>query len=225
MTTLPLTDSGATPDATTTSHAPHAGTMSHSPTCGTSCSKFTLIALLENRPGVLNRAVSLFRRRGFNLDSLTVGRTDRDDLSRMTLVIDGTRAEAERAERELRKLINVVRVDHLHGLPSVTRDLALIKVAVSPETRPEVMQLCEVFRARIIDVAKDSVIVELTGDESKLEGFVELLRPLGIVEMVRTGLVAMGRGRHVLDRNGFESSWAEHRRQVEAEVDAGRLTA
>ncbi len=185
--------------------------------CGTCSTKYTLIALLENRPGVLNRAVSLFRRRGFNLDSLTVGRTDRDDLSRMTLVIDGTRAEAERLERELRKLINVVRVDHLHGLPSVTRDLALIKVAVTAETRPEVMQLCEVFRARIIDVAKESVIVELTGDEPKLEGFVDLLRPLGIVEMVRTGLVAMGRGDHVLGRNGFESSWAEHRRRVEAE--------
>ena len=190
-------------------------------------SKYTLITLVENRPGVLNRVASLFRRRGFNLDSLTVGRTDRDDLSRMTLVIDGTRAQAERVERELCKLINVVRVDHLHGLPSVTRDLALIKVAVTPETRPEVMHLCEVFRARIIDVAQDSVIVELTGDEPKLEGFVELLRPLGIVEMVRTGLVAMGRGRHVLDGNGFKSSWTRHRKQIEIAVEAApeRLTA
>ncbi len=201
-------------------------TNSRLPPSGGTSSKYTLIALLENRPGVLNRAVSLFRRRGFNLDSLTVGRTDRDDLSRMTLVIDGTRAEAERIERELCKLINVVRVDHLHGLPSVTRDLALIKVAVTPETRPEVMQLCEVFRARIIDVARESVIVELTGDEPKLEGFVDLLRPLGIVEMVRTGLVAMGRGANVLDRNGFESSWAEHRGRIEtAEVEAEALIA
>ena len=190
----------------------------HSPPSGVTNSKYTLIALLENRPGVLNRVVSLFRRRGFNLDSLTVGRTDRDDLSRMTLVIDGTRSEAERVERELCKLIHVVRVDHLHGLPAVTRDLALIKVAVTPETRPQVMQLCEVFRARIIDVAQESVIVELTGDEPKLEGFVDLLRPLGIVEMVRTGLVAMGRGPNVLDRNGFESSWAEHRARVEIET-------
>ena len=177
--------------------------------------KYTLIALLENRPGVLNRVVSLFRRRGFNLDSLTVGRTDRDDLSRMTLVIDGTRAEAVRAERELCKLINVVRVDHLNG-QSVSRDLALIKVRVTPETRPEVMHLCEVFRARVIDAAAGSVILELTGDEEKLEGFVDLLRPIGIVEMVRAGLVAMGRGRNVLDLNGFESSWAEHRERVEA---------
>ena len=179
-------------------------------------SKYTLIALLENRPGVLNRVVSLFRRRGFNLDSLTVGRTDRDDLSRMTLVIDGTRAEAVRAERELCKLINVVRVDHLNG-KSVSRDLALIKVGVTPEIRSEVMHICEVFRARVVDVAKDSVIVELTGDEPKIEGFVELLRPIGIVEMVRAGLVAMGRGGNVLDRNGFESSWAKHRQALAGE--------
>ena len=190
--------------------------ISHLPPSGGTGDKYTLIALLENRPGVLNRVVSLFRRRGFNLDSLTVGRTDRDDVSRLTMVIDGTQAEAIRAERELKKLINVIRVDHLKGLPSVTRDLALIKVAVSAETRPEVMQLCEVFRARVIDVAQQSVIIELTGDEAKIGGFVEMLRPIGIIEMVRTGLVAMGRGRHVLDRNGFESSWADHREKIQA---------
>lgn len=180
-------------------------------------SKHTLIALLENRPGVLNRAVSLFRRRGFNLDSLTVGRTDRDEISRMTVVVQGTQAEAERLTRELRRLVNVIRVEPLAGHPSVARDLALIKVTVDAETRPEVMQLCEVFRARIIDVAQSSVIVELTGDESKIEGFAELLRPLGIIEMVRTGLVAMGRADHVLDEDGYRSSWVEHRRQLQAE--------
>ena len=188
--------------------------------------KYTLITLVENRPGVLNRVVSLFRRRGFNLDSLTVGRTDRDDVSRMTLVIDGTRKEAVRAERELRKQIHVIRVDHLNGKPCVSRDLALIKVQVSPETRPEVMHLCEVFRARVIDVAADSAIVELTGDEEKLEGFVDLLRPIGIVEMVRTGLVAMGRGGDVLAAGGFESSWAKHRQAAANETNtAGAASA
>lgn len=179
--------------------------------------KHTLIALLENRPGVLNRAVSLFRRRAFNLDSLTVGRTDRDEVSRMTVVVQGTRAEAERLARELDRLVTVIRVEPLNGHPAVSRDLALIKVAVSAETRPEVMQICEVFRARIIDVARDSVIVELTGTESKIEGLAELLRRFGIIEMVRTGLVAMGRADHVLDRGGYESSWLEHRKQIQAE--------
>lgn len=177
----------------------------------------TLIALLENRPGVLNRAVSLFRRRAFNLDSLTVGRTDRDEVSRMTVVVQGTRAEAERLARELDRLVTVIRVEPLNGHPAVSRDLALIKVAVDAETRREVMQICEVFRARIIDVARRSVIVELTGTESKIEGLAELLRPFGIIEMVRTGLVAMARADHVLDRDGYESSWVEHRKQIQAE--------
>lgn len=179
--------------------------------------KHTLIALLENRPGVLNRAVSLFRRRAFNLDSLTVGRTDCDDISRMTVVVQGTRAEAQRLARELDRLVSVIRVEPLNGHPAVSRDLALIKVAVNAETRPEVMQICEVFRARIIDVARDSVIVELTGTESKIEGFAELLRPLGIIEMVRTGLVAMARADHVLESNGYASSWVEHRKQIQVE--------
>jgi acetolactate synthase-1/3 small subunit len=181
--------------------------------------KHTLIALLENRPGALNRVVSLFRRRGFNLDSLTVGRTDSEEISRMTVVVQGNRAEAERLARELDRLVSVIRVEPLNGRPAVSRDLALIKVTVDARTRPEVSHLCDVFRARIIDVAPGSVIVELTGSESKIEGFAELLRPLGIIEMVRTGLVAMTRADHVLDRHGYESSWVEHRNQVQA----GRL--
>ena len=112
-------------------------------------SSYTLTALLENRPGVLNRVVSLFRRRGYNLDSLTVGRTERDGISRMTLVLDGTEADARRVESELAKLIQVINVERLDRTPHVSRDLALIKVSVSPETRQEVRDLCEIFRARI----------------------------------------------------------------------------
>jgi len=179
--------------------------------------KHTLTALLENRPGVLNRVVSLFRRRGFNLDSLTVGRTHRDEISRMTLVIDSNRVEAERLAAELRKLINVIRVEHLSSRPYVTRDLALIKVSVGADTRAEVMHLCEVFRARVIDVAKQSIILELTGDEEKIEGLIELLRPIGIIEMVRTGLVSLGRSDHILDHNGYRSSWTEHRNEIQAQ--------
>ncbi len=178
--------------------------------------KHTLIALLENRPGVLNRVVSLFRRRAFNLDSLTVGRTDCEEVSRMTVVVQGTLAEARRLARELDRLVSVIRVEPLNGRPAVSRDLVLIKVKVDAQTRPEVTHLCDVFRARIIDVAQSSVIVELTGTESKIEGFAELLRPLGIIEMVRTGLVAMARADHVLDHHGYDSSWVEHRKQVRA---------
>ncbi len=186
--------------------------------------KHTLIALMENRPGVLNRAVSLFRRRAFNLDSLTVGRTDCEEISRMTVVVQGTRAEAARLARELERLVTVIRVEPLNGRPAVERDLALIKVTATPETRSEISQLCEVFRARIIDVAKSSMIVELTGTETKIEGFVELLKPLGIIEMVRTGLVAMGRADNVLDRNGHASSWVAHRERVQAERRAGEVS-
>ena len=168
--------------------------------------RHTLTVLVENRPGVLVRVANLFRRRSFNLDSLTVGRTQRAEISRMTLVMDGTQAEADLVERNLYKLINVIQVEHLSDKPAVLRDLALIKVKVSMEERREVTQLCDIFRARIIDVSKDSMIIEATGDESKIENLVELLRPFGIVEMVRTGVVAMGRGDHTLEDNGYQPS-------------------
>jgi acetolactate synthase-1/3 small subunit len=166
--------------------------------------KYSMSALVENKPGVLNRVVSLFRRRNFNIDSLTVGRTETPELSRMTILIEGTEAEARKVEKSLYKLPNVVQVEHLHDKPNVTRDLALIKVDVDGQTRPEVMQLCEIFRARVVDVAKNSVIVEITGEEDKVESFTDLLRNIGIIEMVRTGIVAMGRGQHkVRPTNGY----------------------
>jgi len=166
--------------------------------------KYSMSALVENKPGVLNRVVSLFRRRNFNIDSLTVGRTETPDLSRMTILIEGTEAEARKVEKSLYKLPNVVHVEHLHDKPAVTRDLALIKVEVDGQKRPEVMQLCDIFRARVVDVAQNSVIVEITGEEDKVESFTELLRSVGIIEMVRTGIVAMGRGQHkVTPTNGY----------------------
>jgi len=168
--------------------------------------KHTLTALVENKPGVLNRVASLFRRRGYNIDSLTVGRTHSPDISRMTIVMEGSDMEAERVEKNLYKLVNVIHVNQLDDETTVARDLALIKVAVSNETRAEVMQLCDIFRARIVDVSANSLIVEVTGDERKIEGLADLLRPMGIIEMVRTGVVAMGRGEHRLDTNGYQPS-------------------
>lgn len=154
----------------------------------------TLIALVENKPGVLNRVASLFRRRNYNIESLNVGQTDRSDISRMTIVMNGEAANAPLVEANLYKLVNVIDVQDVTGQPAVTRDLALIKVKASPEQRSEVASLASIFRARIVDVAADSVIVEITGTEDKIESLVELLSPLGILELVRTGQVAMLRG-------------------------------
>ena len=157
---------------------------------------YTFIALVENKPGVLNRVASLFRRRNFNIESLAVGRTDKPEVSRMTIVVDCPNGDvdAHRIEANLYKLVNVIDVQDVTHQPSVTRDLALIKVQVAPERRAEVNGLADIFRARIVDVAPDSLIVEITGTEEKIEGMIELLRPIGIVEMVRTGQVSMTRG-------------------------------
>jgi acetolactate synthase-1/3 small subunit len=159
----------------------------------------TLIALVENKPGVLNRVASLFRRRNFNIESLNVGRTERPEISRMTIVVDcldddDPLTDVRKVEVNLYKLVNVIDVQDVTQQPSVARDLALIKVKTGPEQRAEVNNLADIFRAHIVDVATDSVIVEVTGTEEKIEGMIELLRPIGIMEMVRTGQVAMTRG-------------------------------
>jgi acetolactate synthase I/III small subunit len=153
----------------------------------------TMIALVENKPGVLNRVASLFRRRNFNIDSLSVGKTERADISRMTIVMDD-KVDARKVEANLYKLVNVIDVQDVTNQPAIARDLALIKVKCPPEKRTEVASLADIFRAHIVDVAKNSVIVEIAGTEDKIEGLVELLRPHGILEMVRTGQVAMMRG-------------------------------
>ncbi len=153
-----------------------------------------LVVLVEDKPGVLNRVASLFRRRAFNIESLTVGHTEQPGISRMTIVIDGDQTNVERVTANLYKLVNVIQVADLAGMPAVSRDLALMKVSVSSVNRTEVMQLVEVFRSRIVDVANDLLVVEITGDEDKINSFVEVLRPFGIMEMVRTGVVAMARG-------------------------------
>jgi acetolactate synthase-1/3 small subunit len=165
--------------------------------------KHTIVALVENKPGVLNRVASLFRRRNFNIDSLTVGRTDNPHISRMTIVMDSD-ADADQVQKQLYKLINVIQVEDVTQVPGVSRDLALIKIQVDSQTRGEVVQLCEIFRARIVDVTSDSVIVEITGDEQKIDSLLELLRPIGIIEMVRTGVVAMTRGENILNPNGYK---------------------
>lgn len=154
----------------------------------------TLVVLVENRPGALTRIASLIRRRAFNIESLTVGHTETHDVSRMTIVVDTDEWGAKRLEANLYKLVHVLRVDNVTHSPAVFRDLAIIKVAAAPEVRAQVMQLAQVFRGRIVDVAAQSLIVEITGTEEKIESLLEVLRPYGVLEMARTGRVAMRRG-------------------------------
>ncbi len=156
--------------------------------------KHTLVAKVADQPGVLNRVASLFRRRAFNIDSLTVGHTETPEFSRMTIVVDTAKVPAPIVAANLRKLIPVAEVVDVTHMATVDRDLALIRVSCSPSERAELASLVEIFRARIVDVARESVIVEVTGDEKKVDGLVDLLRPRGIVEMIRTGKVAMVRG-------------------------------
>lgn len=149
---------------------------------------------VDDMPGVLNRVASLFRRRGFNIVSLTVGGTERPRVSRMTVVVETDEAGACRVEHNLHRLLNVRRVERLSPRASVRRDLALIKVAAPRAVRPDIMRLVDVFRARVVDVAPDSLIVEITGTEDKIDGLFDVLCPYGVLEMARTGCAAMARG-------------------------------
>lgn len=154
----------------------------------------TFAVYVDNKPGVLNRVASLFRRRAFNIESLTVGHTEIEGVSRMTVVVDTDGNGARRLEAHLSKLVPVRRVEDITAAASIARDLALIKVAATGDARTQVMQLVDVYRARIVDVAPESLIIETTGTEDKIDSLVEVLRPYGVIEMVRTGRVAMARG-------------------------------
>ena len=164
--------------------------------------KHTLVALVENKPGVLTRVASLFRRRNFNIESLTVSETEVPEISRMTIVVDASRTNAALVEQNLLKLVNVIAVEDVTDKPIVSRDLALIKVKANKETRTEIMQFVDIYRAKIVDVCPDSLIVEVTGPEAKVQTLLDLLRPFGILEMVRTGRVAMVRGSGAYAGNG-----------------------
>ncbi len=156
--------------------------------------KHTLVALVADRPGVLNRMASLFRRRGFNIDSITEGHSEIPNLSRMTIVVDGTATMVEQVRKQLDKIVDVIKVTDITGPDIIARELALFKVKAAPANRSEIMQIVDIFRAGIVDVSQNSVIVEATGDEEKIDSLYELLRGFGIKEMARTGRVALSRG-------------------------------
>ncbi len=156
--------------------------------------RHTLAVLVENKSGVLTRVAGLFSRRGYNIDSLAVGVTEDPTVSRMTIVVRGDDHVLEQVTKQLNKLIDVIKVTDLGAEESVERELALIKVMADANNRSEIIQIVDIFRARIIDVAAKSMTIEVTGDEGKIMGIEQLLRPFGIKEMVRTGKVAMTRG-------------------------------
>jgi acetolactate synthase-1/3 small subunit len=156
--------------------------------------KHTVAALVENRPGVLNRVASLFRRRGFNIDSLAVGTTEEPGVSRMTIVVEGDEGISLQVERQLDKLIDVITVENLTGQDAVVRELVLIKIAARPDQRREILDLVDIFRAQVVDVSPSSLIVQLTAAEETLDALLENLRPYGVREMVRTGRIALARG-------------------------------
>ncbi len=153
----------------------------------------TISALVEDRPGVLARVSGLFRRRGFNISSLTVGHSEVAHLSRMTFVVEGDDWVVEQVTKQLYKLVDVVRVNELSEEALVSRELALIRVKATAESRAEIMQIVDIFRDNIVDVGPESVVIEVTGDEEKVDAILKLLKPFGIKEVMRTGRVAMER--------------------------------
>jgi acetolactate synthase-1/3 small subunit len=155
--------------------------------------KHTLIALVEDKPGVLNRVASLFRRRSFNIESIAVGHSELPHLSRMTIVVDGTTTSVEQVRKQLDKVVDVVKVVDITGDDIVARELALIKVKATSTNRSEIIQIVDIFRATIVGVDFDSVTIEVTGDEDKIDSLIDLLHGFGIREVARTGRIAMNR--------------------------------
>lgn len=156
--------------------------------------KHTLAVTVENRPGVLTRVTTMFRRRGFNIDSLTVGATENPCISRMTIVVQGDDKIIEQVTKQLHKLIDVIKIIDVTESRAVERELVLVKVKADAGVRAEIMQIVEIFRAHIVDIGKNTLIIEVTGDSGKIDAIVEALRPFGIMELVRTGKIAMLRG-------------------------------
>ena len=157
-------------------------------------SRHTLSVLVENKPGVLARIAGLFSRRGFNIDSLAVGPTEHPEISRMTIVVNVEESPLEQVTKQLNKLIEVIKIVELDGPQSVTRELLLVKVKADTETRGQVLETVQLFRAKVVDVATDAVTVEVTGNADKLEAFLRVLEPFGVRELVQSGMVAIGRG-------------------------------
>lgn len=156
--------------------------------------KHTLAVIVENRPGVLTRVTTLFRRRGYNIESLAVGETENPSISRITIMVMGDEKVLEQVTKQLYKLIDVIKIVDITDKRSVERELVMIKVRADVNVRAEIVQIVDIFRARIVDIGRTSLIIEVTGDSGKIDAIVESLKPFGIIELVRTGIIAMVRG-------------------------------
>ena len=157
--------------------------------------KHIVSILVENKPGVLTRVTGLFARRGFNINTLAVGPTDDESVSRITITLDGAVHSIDQVTKQLHKLINVLKIRDLEPDETLARELALFKISADGDVRAEVMQICEIFRAHVVDVSKRSIVAEVTGTQEKVDAFERLVRPFGLIEMARTGEIAIGRGR------------------------------
>ena len=175
----------------------------------------TLVAIVEDKPGVLNRIASLFRRRGFNIDSIAVGHSEVAHLSRVTIVVNGSNAMVEQVRKQLDKLIDVVRLSDITANDITVRELALIKVKATSANRSEIIEIADIFRANIVDVASDSLTIEITGDEDKISSMMKLLKGFGIREIARTGRIAMVRGN--LGTTPGETRTAKNRNKKQAQ--------
>jgi acetolactate synthase-1/3 small subunit len=170
-------------------------------------SRHTLSVLVENKPGVLARIAGLFSRRGFNIDSLAVGPTEHDDISRMTIVVNVEDLPLEQVTKQLNKLVEVIKIVELDPAVSVQRELLLVKVAADPQSRSHILETVQLFRAKVVDVAPDAVTIEATGNVDKLDALLRVLEPYGVRELVQSGLVAVGRGaRSITDRSARPTS-------------------
>jgi acetolactate synthase-1/3 small subunit len=183
--------------------------------------RHVISALVMNEPGVLANVAGMFAARGFNIDSLVVGRTENPELSRMTIVVTANENTLEQVRKQLAKLVPVVKVRDFKDASYIERDLALITVGVSAEQRNQVIEVANLFRAKVVDVAKSSVIVELAGTEEKIEAFIELMKPYGITELARTGVIAMARGMQI----GRENQTADASRARKRSLDAPAAAA
>jgi acetolactate synthase-1/3 small subunit len=178
--------------------------------------RHVISALVMNESGVLAKVAGMFAARGFNIDSLVVGRTENPDLSRMTIVVSADDNTLEQVRKQLGKLVEVVRVRDFGDAAYIERDLLLIMVGVGPEKRSEVLEIVSLFRGKVVDVARSSVMVELSGTEEKLEAFVELLRPYGIKELARTGVIAMARGTQMTKDEAPAAGGKSRKRSLDA---------
>jgi acetolactate synthase-1/3 small subunit len=182
--------------------------------------RHVISALVMNEPGVLANVAGMFAARGFNIDSLVVGRTENPDLSRMTIVVTADENTLEQVRKQLAKLVPIVKVRDFKEASYIERDLALITVGVTAEHRSEVIEIANLFRAKIVDVAKSSIIVEMAGAEDKIEAFIELMKPYGITELARTGVIAMARGMQIGKDTGAAAGSKQRKRSIDAPATA-----